>query len=180
MQRLLLFLGFMALGTGMIYLLTVREPSRRAPDPAETPSNVLKMTQVAVRQHDPGGITYELMAREAVLDQRTQETILIDVEFMVFENEAQNPRQAALKGTANRARMDRRGGLVRLSGNVRLITETGAEIRSERIDYEHNKERVVVPGAVWVKAKEMVHQADSLIYDIPSERMTFTSPIFHQ
>ncbi len=180
MQRLLLFLGFMAFGSGVVYLLAVRETTTRAPGPMDIPSHVLAMTGVAIRQHENGGIRYELLAREAVFDQRSEETNLKEIEFFVFDVDGSDPPPLVLRATASRAKVDKKGGLVTLAGNVRLYSGNGAEVRSERIHYELGRERVLSPGAVWVKARGAVHQADSLIYDLPSERMTFTSPLFFQ
>lgn len=180
MGRLLLFLGFMAFGSGMVYLLAVRDSPPQVSLSAEIPSDVLAMTGVTMRQHEDGGIRYELLAQQAVFDQRTEETNLTDVELRVFEINGKRPAPLALRATAGRARVNKKGGLITLMGDVRLLAGNGAEIRSERIDYEQKQGRIIVPGAVWVKVRDAIHQADSLIYDVHRERMTFTAPIFYQ
>lgn len=180
MQRLLLFLGFMAFGSGMVYLLTVREPQRHIPAPSELPSNVLAMTGVAIRQHEAGGMRYELFAREAVYDERSQETDMTTVEFRIFEVEGVAAPQLKVTATAGRAFLNKKRGSITLREHVHVVSTRGAELRSELVHYLDDGRRVIVPGQVWVKAGDAFHEGSSLIYDIPLERMTFTAPTFYQ
>jgi LPS export ABC transporter protein LptC len=181
MQRLLLFLAFMAFGSGMVYLLTVREPPRRAPIPTELPSNVLAMSGVTIRQHEASGLRYELLAHQAIFDERSQETDLTQVEFRIFEaNGGGSAQVVVVSATADRAYVEKKGGAITLAGNVRMLTREEAELRSELVSYEQDRKRVVVPAEVWVKAGGAFHRGRSLVYDLQSERMTFTAPIFYQ
>lgn len=180
MQRLVLFVGFMAFGSGMVYLLAVRETPPRVAESIEIPSNVFAMTGVVFRQHQQESIRYELLAREAVFDQRTEETTLEAVELFVFDVDGERPPPLVLRATARRAVVDKKGGLVTLLGSVRLFAADGTEIRSEKIDYRQQEQTIHSPGPAWVKARDVVHQATSLVYDIPRERIRFTAPSFTQ
>ena len=70
MPRLLIFLAFMAAGTGMMYLLTVREAPRGGPAPPNLPFNVIVMTDVAVQQqeedHPQVSLRYRTVIRRIV------------------------------------------------------------------------------------------------------------------
>lgn len=179
MQRLLLFLTFMGLGTGLVYLLTVRESPPRPASVSDLPSNVLAMKRVTVRQHEHRRIKYELFADEAIFDERSETGSLKRVRFRIYDTQAKG-KHLAMRGRAQAALLDKKSGTVILIGKVRLRDDLGSEIRSQRIEYDQRKERIVAPGRVWVKARDTVHEGQSLVYEIPQQRMTFTAPKFYQ
>ena len=179
MQRLLLFIGFMAFGTGMIYLLTVQESPPVDHALADIPANVLAMEGVIIRQHDSEGLKLELFARSAEFHQRTGESVMRTVRFSVYEYEG-GGRKEQIAGTAASALMSKQKGRVELVGRVRIASADGAKISSERIIYDQKKQRAVSPGAVQVESQGIIHRGNSLVYDIPRQKMTFTSPLFYQ
>ena len=180
MQRLLAFMAFMAFGSGMFYLLTVEETPQREQPQEELPANVLAMREVAIRQHNGDILKYELFARSAQFDELTKTAVLAKVEFKVFSKAESGARQVYLQGRAGRALLDNDQGKVVLEDKVRLVDMAGAEIRSQRIEYEQETERMVSPGEVWVKTKGGTHHGSSLVYEIAAHKMTFAAPLFFQ
>ncbi len=67
-----------------------------------------------------------------------------------------------------------------LEDKVRLVDMAGAEIRSQRIEYEQETDRVISPGEVWVKTRGGTHHGSSLVYEIQARKMTFAAPLFYQ
>lgn len=169
----------MALGTGMIYLLTVQESPPGGPVLSEIPANVLAMERVIMRQHESGGVKLELFARSAVFDERTGEAEMRTVRFNVYED-LDGSRRRQLEGSADRALMSKNNSTVVLLGRVRLDSADGAIIRSERIIYDHKNQRAISPGAVRVESQGITHQGKSLVYEISQQKMTFTSPLFYR
>ena len=180
MQRLLLFLAFMAFGSGMFYLLTVEETPRLELPSEDLPANLLAMREVTIRQHDGGSLKYELFARSAQFDELAKTGLLATVKFKVFSTAESGARQVYLQGRAGRALLDKDQGKVVLEGKVLLVDMAGAEIRSQRIEYEQESERVVSPGEVWVKTRGGTHHGSSLVYEIQARKMTFAAPLFYQ
>lgn len=180
MQRLLLFLGFMAFGTGMIYLLTVTKTADLGVEGAAVPIHVLSMKQVVFRQQEGNDIKYLLTADQAVYNERSQITNLDTVNFTIYDNTQAGKGKVLMEGKAGGAMLDKGQGTVLLFGNVRLWDSEGTEIRSERLTYEEKRARIVSPGRVWIKARESYHQGDSLIYEIHKQKFTLTAPIFYQ
>lgn len=169
----------MALGTGMIYLLTVQESPPGDPTLVEIPANVLAMEGVIVRQHESEGVKFELIARHAVFHQRTGESEMRAVHFNVYEDR-DGSRKWQLKGSAARALMSKNKSTLVLVGRVRIDSADGSIIRSERVIYDQKNQRAVSPGAVRVESQGITHQGKSLVYEIPQQKMTFTSPLFYR
>lgn len=170
----------MAFGSGMIYLLTVQESPQRELDFSELPANVLIMEGVAIRQHEDTGLKFELFARKAVFNERTGTTAMRSVRFKVYGDSAQGGREVQMEGRAGNALINKRKDTVVLAGKVRIVNREGAEIRSGRIVYDQKRERAVSPGKVWVKSRGATHRGDSLVYEIPQQKITLTAPMIFQ
>jgi len=179
-QRLFLFLGFMAFGSGMIYLLAVQESPRRELEFSELPADVLIMEGVAIRLHEDAGLRFELFAREAVFNVRTGTTAMKSVRFKVYGDSPQGGWSVQMEGRAGKALMDKRKGIVELVDEVYIVEREGAEIRSGRIVYDQERERVVSPGEVWVKSRGATHRGSSLVYEIAQQKITLTAPRIFQ
>lgn len=179
MQRLLLFICFMAIGTGTVYLLSVGESPPVDSDLAEIPPNVLAMEGVAIRQHEGPGLRLELFAQRAEFHERTGESVMHMVRFNLYglEDGASRPQ---IEGTAAKALMSKTKSTVELAGSVRIVNADGAIIRSERIHYDQKNERAVSPGAVRVESQGVTHRGASMVYDIPGEKIQFTAPVFFE
>ena len=180
MPRLLIFLAFMAAGTGMMYLLTVREAPRGGPAPTNLPFNVIVMTDVAVQQQEQDDITLQLWAKGAVFNERTERVSFRAVRFNAYRRNDEGRNTLFLRGRARKAKFDKKAGTLVMTGDVRVVDLDGTEIRSERMEYDRGRGQIMAPGPVWVKARESVHQGDSMVYEIEGKKITFTVPLFYQ
>ena len=180
MPRLLIFLAFMAIGTGMMYLLTVREAPREGPAPASLPFNVIAMTDVAVQQQEQGDITIQLWAKAAVFNERTERVSFREVRFNAYRRNNEGQNALFLQGSARKAKIDKKAATLVMTGDVRVVDQDGAEFRSERMDYDRGRGQIMAPGPVWVKARESVHVGESMVYEIAEKKVTFTAPLFYQ
>ncbi len=180
MPRLLIFLAFMAAGTGMMYLLTVREAPREGSVPASLPFNVIAMTDVAVQQQEQDEVTIRLWAKTAVFNERTERVSFRGVRFHAYRRNDEGRNALFLKGSARKAKFDRKAATLVMTGDVRVVDLDGAEIRSERMEYDRGRGQIMAPGPVWVKARESVHQGASMVYEIAEKKITFTAPLFYQ
>lgn len=178
MQRLLLFISFMALGTGMIYFLAVQETPPEEPLFSDIPTNVLAMEGVEIREHEGSALKLVLFARRAEFHESSSRAVLRSVRFKVYgEGEPGKPQ---LVGRASGAVLNKRKGWVVLIGEVRISNSEGTQIGSEQIEYNQKTEIVVSPGEAWVTTGGVTHRGASLIYEIPRNKITFTSPVFYQ
>ena len=180
MQRLLLFLGFMALGTGTIYMVIVQDSTLLDQEQAPIPVNVMEMKEVVFKQQDGNNLKYELFAENAVYYDQSKVAELEDVLFFVYEEDQNGQVKIFLEGSAGKALMNNKQGKISLFDDVYLLDSRGVEIKSERLDYEEKKERLISPGKVWIKAKDTFHQGTSMIYDIPKQQFTLGAPKIYQ
>lgn len=179
MQRLLLFLCFMAIGSGMVYLLTVGESPPRKFIVSDIPANVLSMKGVVVRQHESAGMKLEIIARSAIYYERLGESEMRVVKFNIFGDNGDGWKRQIF-GTSDIALTSRSKDTVVLVGRVRITNADGTVIHSERIIYDQLKDLAVSPGAVKVESQGAIHHGSSLVYDIRRDKMKFTAPVFYQ
>lgn len=176
MQRLLLFLLFMAFGTGAIVMLSTVQSPTPEPQAITIPLNVLAMRNVVMRQHEGGGLRLVLSARSAVLNERAKTIHLEQVVFRLFEPGKGAPPTPSIEGRADSAQVDQGGGTIVLLGGVRLKDAAGGEIETERIKYEKDLDRFTAPGRVVVRAGGTVHEGRGLVYRIKERTLSLDAP----
>lgn len=177
MQRLLLFLLFMAFGTGAIVMLSTVQSPTPEPQAISIPLNVLAMRDVVMRQHEGGGLRLVLSARSAVLNERAKTIHLEQVDFRLFEPGKGAP---TIEGRADSAQVDQGGGTIVLLGGVRLKDAAGGEIETERIKYEKDLDRFTAPGRVVVRAGGTVHEGRGLVYRLKERTLSLDAPLIYR
>ncbi|MCZ6556898.1 MAG: LPS export ABC transporter periplasmic protein LptC [SAR324 cluster bacterium] len=180
MGRLLLFLTFMAFGSGAIYLLTVQNSPQPNWPREDIPTNVLALRKVSIRQHNGSLLKYELFANSLKYDETANTAELTTVRFKVFTATEADPASTLLEGRAEKALLAEKKDTLVLIGKVRMVDRDGSEIHSQRVEFEEKKNRLLALGEVWVKTRNGIHQGDSLVYDIAAQKMTFSAPLFYQ
>jgi len=176
MWRLLLFLGFMALGTGLVYTIVVREPREPEDAAGPLPFNVLSLEDVHLTFQQAGGQDGEMWAVRAEYDEKRQVVALEQVRFEVTEAPEGGAPPVMIRGTARRATVDNRSGRVVLTGQVHLTRAADLEIKGERMVYEHRAGRVLVPEAVWIRSGTSIQEGRALTYDLGRRAMTLRAP----
>ena len=180
MQRLLLFILFMGIGVGLVFLLTVRESRVVEPEVVAIPLNVLTMRKITYRQQRGNRVQWRIKAEKAVYRERTQTTDLEQVHFTLYDAKGGAKRKVSLEGKAGKARLVRNRGNLVLFNSVWVRDGEGTEIRSDTMEYREKGERVIAPGKVWVKSGEAIHEGKGLVYDIPARKITLGAPLFYQ
>jgi LPS export ABC transporter protein LptC len=183
MKRALFFVAFMTLGTAVLLKLLVTEPA--APDDfvLEEPQalNVLNMQDVVVHQLVGEGVHWELHARRAHFNEGTQAGLLEEVRFHVYEVQPNGLAPlTVLSGRSARAMLAGQRGVLVLQGGVRLWQGDDLDIRSERLEYDEQRQLLTSPGHVVVRSPQGVHEGASLHYWMAEERLEYTEPRFYQ
>jgi LPS export ABC transporter protein LptC len=182
MKRLLFFVAFMTLGTFALLQLLVREPSGPAPAaPAQAQvSNVLDMNTVAVKQLLGEHVRWELQADHATYNENTDAGVLDQVRFRVYEAAAKNGAPQSFTGRSRQAFLVTSPGSLVLQGDVVLTRDSRMEIRSERVEYDAERQLLTAPGPVHVETPDGVQEGAGLRYFIAEERLEFERPVFYQ
>jgi LPS export ABC transporter protein LptC len=181
-KRLLFFLAFMSLGTGILLQLLVSEPGE---GPAGTQyereaRNLLRMTSVAMREMRGERIHWELWAASAVFNDRTNQATLEQVRFRVFETKEGLPPRIVLYGEAGQAILEPAPGEMVLEGAVRVFQGEEVEIRSERLEYDPGQQLLRSPARAWVRTPSGTQQGESMRYSIPEQQLALTGPVLLQ
>ena len=108
------------------------------------------------------------------------EVLALNSSFRIYDPQANGKAELSLWGKADRALVEKQVGRIVLVGSVELQDAAGTEIRSERIEYDEQEERVEAPGDVWVRARDTVHEGRGLVYSIPERTFTMQAPRFYQ
>lgn len=182
MKRLLFFIAFMTLATGALLQLLVTEPSETAPPPEDLPqvANVLAMEGVQVHQLLGERVRWELQAERATYNENTHSGDLEQVRFRVYDTPPGGAEQTVFTGRSARARLSERPGGLLLQGDVVLRKDETLEIRSERVEYDQERQLVTAPGPVTVRTPQGVQEGEALRYSIAEQRLEFESPTFYQ
>lgn len=187
MPRVLLFLLFMTLGTGLAYFLLVQEEVRDEGElVGEVPVDQMLLKGVVMEHLEGERVVWRIQAAEALHNDRGDSTVLSRVIFDIFgAPEAGTPAPGAaaptLHGTARRAVLSGSPRRVLLMGNV--VMERGAEavLRSERVSYDHGAQRIQAPLAFELRTGQTLQTGVALDYDLVTEKATFKSPrIFYR
>ena len=179
MERLLLFLCFMAIGTGVVYLVTVGESPQTESVVTDIPANVLALEGVVMRQHETEGMKLEIIANSAMYHERLGNSEMRVVRFNIFGDNGEG-WERQIFGTSALALTSKSKDTIVLVGRVRITNSDGTVIRSERVIYDQKHEQAISPGAVKVESQGAIHHGSSLLYDIRKEKMTFSTPVFYQ
>jgi LPS export ABC transporter protein LptC len=181
-KRLLFFLAFMALGTGILLQLLVSEPGE-APSGSSIERNArnqMRMTGVAMRQLEGERLHWELWAETALFNEKTSRATLEQVRFRVYETEEGKPARTILHGEAGQATLAPAPGELVLEGAVRVFQGLEVEIRSERLEYDPGRQRLHSPVRTWVRTPSGIQQGESLLYSIPDQKLSLTGPVLLQ
>lgn len=181
MPRILLFLLFMTLGTGLAYLLLVQEEVRdEAELVGEVPVDQMLLKGVVMEHLEGERLAWRIEAAEALHNDRGDSTVLSGVTFDVFrapDAGAGSPGAApALHGTARRAVLSGSPRRVLLTGNVVMSRGADTVLRSERVSYDHGAQRIQAPQAFELRTGRTLQTGVALDYDLVTETATFRSP----
>ncbi|MBI3993086.1 MAG: LPS export ABC transporter periplasmic protein LptC [Candidatus Lambdaproteobacteria bacterium] len=181
MRRLLLFIGFMTLGTLLIYVFTVQEgPVDDVELPLDLPRNQMRLGDVVVEEQDGGVVAYRLWAREAAHREQSQLTLLTDVRIVIYPRPDAPPDEPAITGTADKAVLNGREQLLLMDENVVIHRGTDTTLRSERVVYRHKTRQVIAPRRFWLQDKSTTHTGVRMDYDLDSQRVSIASPLLQQ
>ena len=170
MRRLLLFIVFMSVSTGLMYLLVVSPPVStevEIPDLTQE-TNVLRLGEVVIRHQEGGRIAWRLWADKAVVNEKRQTADLTQVRFEVYKEEPGREQEVALHGRSEQGFFSQRPRRVILERKVRMVKVDGAELTSERLIYEDSKGTVTSPGAfemLTIDAENV--RGASFVYHLP-------------
>ncbi len=181
MKRLLFFIVFMSVATGLLLQVAVRTPDEREPASEEptAPANLLQLEEATLTEFAGDRVRWELRAAAAQYHEASRSGRLQQVRFRVFPQERVDGG-VLLSGRSGRAEFaTERQGLV-LEGDVRLRKGDELEIRTERLEYDEATAVITAPTAVWVRSAAGIQRGGSLRYSIPDGRLEFTSPVFVQ
>lgn len=179
MRRLLFFIAFMGLGTGLLIWILATEPApetttRETPREAGT---LMKMTQVAIRQMEGNWLRWELWARSAIFLDDANTARFRSVRFKIY---GKNPGDPVLLGRSKEARLVGKPPRIILEGDVVLEKKGVMEIRTEKLVFDQRKNMMRAPGKVVMKTPQAIHSGDSLTYFLAEEQLTLTRPFFAQ
>ena len=177
MQRLLIFLGFMAIGTWLIYLVAVRgeDPEQAAQDFRGKP-NLMVMSGVHHQETRNGILAMDLKATQATVDEASAKTLMDQVTFTLYEEGNKGEARISLMGKAGVAMMSQKQETVELTGDVDLLDNRGRRIFSDRVIYSGKEDRLVSPGPVRIVSPQGVQEGRSMEYRIKRKRMVLTEP----
>lgn len=179
MKRLLFFIAFMGMGTGLMIWMLATEPvpETTVRESRPEPGTLMNMTEVAIRQMEGNSLRWELWARNADLLQDANTARFREVRFKIYP---QKPGDPILLGRSEKARLIGKPPRIVLQGNVVLERGKEMEIRTENLVFDQSKNMVRAPGRVWVKTPRTIHRGDSLTYFLAEETLTLTRPFFAQ
>ncbi|MCH8077206.1 MAG: LPS export ABC transporter periplasmic protein LptC [SAR324 cluster bacterium] len=179
MKRLLFFIAFMAMGTGLLIWLLGTEPvpESATPETPREPGAMMHMTEVAIRQMEGNWLRWELWARSANLLDDANTVQFRSVRFKLYGNKPGDP---VFMGSSKAARLVGKPPRVILQGDVVLKRGTLLEIRTENLVFDQKKNLVRAPGKVFLKTPRTIHSGDSLIYFLAEDSLTLTRPFFAQ
>ena len=185
MPRVLLFLLFMTLGTGLAYLLLVQEEEDRDEGElvGEVPVDQMLLKGVVMEHLEGERLAWRIQAAEALHNDRGDATVLSRVTFHVFrvpDTGAPAPESApVLHGTARRAVLSSSPQRVLLTGNVVLARGAETVLRSERVSYDHGAQRIQAPQAFELRTGRSLQTGVALDYDLVTEKASFRAPRIH-
>lgn len=181
MQRLLLFLIFMTLGTGLIYLAAVSDdPPAEIDLPPDLPVNQMRITGVVLEHLEAGEVSWRIRAREALFNEPAERTVLHDVNIEIFSNAGVPATTPDIWGSARQAILSGKSGEVQLLGDVVIHRGTGTVLISERVDYSHNERRIRAPREFEIRNGDTLQTGRALDYQLDKRTMTFRGPRFQQ
>lgn len=179
MKRLLFFIAFMAMGTGLLIWLLGTEPvpESATPETPREPGAMMHMTEVAIRQMEGNWLRWELWARSASLLNDANTARFRSVRFKIY---GKNPGDPVLTGRSREARLIGAPPRIMLQGGV-VLEKTGVmEIRTESLVFDQRKNILRAPGKVSLKTAQAIHHGDSLTYFLAEDKLILTRPFFAQ
>ncbi|MEE8433409.1 MAG: LPS export ABC transporter periplasmic protein LptC [bacterium] len=179
MRRLLFFIAFMGMGTGLLIWMLGTEPvpETTTRETQREPGTLMNMTEVAIRQMEGNWLRWELWARSANLLDDANTVQLRTVRFKIYGNKPGDP---VFMGHSKRARLVGKPPRVMLQGDVVLKRGALIEIRTEILVFDQKKNLVRAPGKVSLKTPRTIHRGDSLTYFLAEDSLTLTRPFFAQ
>ena len=180
MIRLLAFIIFMSLGTGIIFFfLNGEKPSEDSVvRNLQSRPDVLILHGVHHTKQEEGHITVDLKAKRAFLDQKSDDTRLDGVQFTLLDIQNKESVPSRLSGEADHAFIKKNGNFVDLRGHVIVHDDEGRKVTSKHLIYDGKLGRMSSPGAVRVSGKDGVQEGSSMDYNLRDQRMLLTKPRF--
>lgn len=179
MQRLLLFLVFMTLGSGLVFLVGVEKPTTEEVVSSLPPVNRLTIRGILFQEFNVNALRLWVDAEKGEVNEQTGISFLENIRFRGFDP-AQPEALYSFRGRAAIARVDRKTGVVTLTGGVNLESSDGALIQTTQIDYDDKKGILTAPGKVLVKTGESSQEGSSMRYDVHDRKIILTKPVFYQ
>ena len=181
MQRLMIFLGFMAFGTWVIYLLAVsgdlvEQESEFSPGQVD----VMVMEGVNLRQSQDGLLVLDLWAGRVQMKEESSDTLMEQINFTMYEADEKGESRVSMRGTAQNGVMNQKKKTVVLTGHVELIDGEGREIFSEKVTYNGEKDQLDSPGPVRIISDKSMQQGDSMVYLMKKKQLILTKPMIYQ
>lgn len=179
MKRLLFFITFMGAFTALMIVVLVREPEPEPPSGVTAPefTNLMAMSNVAVRQMEGEHLRLELWAKQATIHSKGSQAELRDVRFRIY---SRRKGTLLLAGHSGSARLENQPARLEFRDQVVLQKEGGLELRTEHLIFDQGKNLLSTPGGVWIKTPSGIHQGDSLRYSLSDEKLILTRPSFAQ
>ena len=179
MRRLLMFLGFMLVGGGSLYmlgfLLTDSKPPQVFPSDEVLQEGITLLRFPQLENIDARGRKWRLQAERGILQEGFVH--LEGVRFQLFDK---GQSEAHTFGESGHAIWDEVGGRVSFSGKVRL-EHVGKHWRAETesLEYEVNRGVLFSESAVRIESQQWVQQADGLQLFVEEGRVELENPLFY-
>ncbi len=179
MRRLLFFIAFMGMGTGLLIWMLGTEPvpATATRETRREQGAPMKMTEVAIRQMEGNWLRWELWARSASLLNDANTARFRSVRFKIY---GKKPGEPVITGRSREARIVGKPPRITLQGDVVLEKRGVMEIRTENLVFDQRKNLLRAPGKVWMKTPQAIHSGDSLTYFLAEERLNLTRPFIAQ
>ena len=181
MQRLLIFIGFMAFGTWLIYLVAVSEEGpEQETEIFQGRPNLMIMEDVHHQESKDDQLSLDIKAVRATLDEKSMQTLMDEVTFTLYEAGKSGESAISLQGKAGEAMLNQKQETVELIGNVDLQDGKGRRIFSNKILYNGKLEQMDSPGPVRIVTPNGVQEGASMKYMVKRNRMILARPRFYQ
>ena len=179
MKRLLLFVVFMTTATLSFYFLVVPEEKTMTEnggvmEEARNDSNLL-LQGVLIQHMEGKRLAWEVRAQSADFDEPRKQARLriVNMNIMAREKEGDQEGSPSMMAQSREAQVQGDSGRVLLLGAVRLTGGEELEIRGERVEYDHKRGLVRIPGAAVIRYRDQMQEGEDLRFSIPDQLLEF-------